>query len=181
MSVAIRPGTSADVPALAEFAARTFSEAFGADNNPKDMALHLARAFGTDQQGRELADSDITTLLAEVDGELAGFAQLRSGAPPECVTGHSPLELWRFYVAQAWHGQGVAQVLMRRVISEAHARGCRTLWLGVWERNERAKAFYRRTGFVDVGSHVFVVGTDRQTDRILALEIAAGADSPAAL
>jgi hypothetical protein len=41
------------------------------------------------------------------------------------------------------------------------------LWLGGWERNERAKAFYLKTGFKDVGSHLFMVGTDPQTDRIL--------------
>lgn len=35
------------------------------------------------------------------------------------------------------------------------------------ERNERAKAFYRKCGFADVGSQVFVLGTDAQTDRIM--------------
>ena len=55
---------------------------------------------------------------------------------------------------------------MRTVESEAHSRGGRTLWLGVWERNERAKAFYQKNGFTDVGSHVYMVGTDAQTDRI---------------
>jgi GNAT superfamily N-acetyltransferase len=40
-------------------------------------------------------------------------------------------------------------------------------WLGVWERNPRANAFYRKVGFTDVGSHVFMVGTDPQTDRIM--------------
>ena len=98
---------------------------------------------------------------------MAGYAQLRSGLAPTCVTGELPVELWRFYIAQAWHGRGVAQALMRRVESEAYRRGARTLWLGVWERNERAKAFYHKNGFSDVGSHVFMVGTDAQTDRIL--------------
>jgi GNAT superfamily N-acetyltransferase len=67
---------------------------------------------------------------------------------------------------QSWHGRGVAQALMQRVELEASRRGGRTLWLGVWEHNARAKAFYRKNGFVDVGSHVFMVGTDAQTDRI---------------
>jgi diamine N-acetyltransferase len=163
----IRAGAATDATALAELAAQTFRETFTADNRPEDIALHIAHAYGTSQQQSELVDPDIATLLVEVDGKMAGYAQLRSGLAPTCVTGEAPVELWRFYIAQAWHGRGVAQALMRRVESEAHRRGARTLWLGVWERNERAKVFYHKNGFNDVGSHVFMVGTDAQTDRIL--------------
>ena len=167
MSIMIRDGVATDATALAELAARTFRETFAAGNRPEDLARHLAHAYGTFQQQRELVDPDIATLLVEVDGQVAGYAQLRSGAPPACVTGEEPVELWRFYIAQPWQGRGVARALMQRVESEAYRRGGRTLWLGVWERNERAKAFYHKNGFMDVGSHVFMVGTDAQTDRIL--------------
>lgn len=166
MSIMIRIGAATDAAALAELAARTFRETFVADNRPEDMALHIANAYGTSQQHTELVDPNIATLLVEIDDQLAGYAQLRSGVPPNCVTGEKPIELWRFYIAQPWHGRGVAQTLMQRVESEAYERGARTLWLGVWERNERAKAFYHKNGFVDVGSHEFMVGTDAQTDRI---------------
>ena len=167
MGIMIRTGVATDATALADLAARTFRETFAADNRPEDMALHIAHAYGTSQQQRELVDPDVTTLLVEVDGQLAGYAQLRSGVAPACVIGEAPVELWRFYIAQPWHGRGVAQALMRRVASEAYRRGGRTLWLGVWERNERAKSFYHRNGFMDVGSHMFMVGTDAQTDRVL--------------
>jgi len=166
MSIMVRAGVATDATALAELAARTFRETFAADNRPEDMELHTAQAYGTSQQQLELIDPNIATLLVEVDGQMAGYAQLRSGLAPTCVTGEAPVELWRFYITQAWHGRGVAQALMQRVESEAYRRGRRTLWLGVWERNERAKAFYHKNGFTDVGSHVFMVGTDAQTDRI---------------
>ena len=130
------------------------------------MALHIAEAYGVSQQEKELLDPDITTLLIDVDGELAGFAQLRSGVTPACVPDDAPLELWRFYIAQPWQGRGAAQTLMLRVVEEATKRGAQTLWLGVWENNERAKAFYKKNGFKDAGSHVYMVGTDAQTDRI---------------
>ena len=168
MSVAIRTGAPGDAAALAEIAARTFRDTFAADNRPEDLALHIASSYGAAQQERELRDPAITTLLAEVDGVLAGFAQVREGPVPACVDGDAPVELWRFYVAHEWHGRGIAQSMMRAVEAEAARRGGRTLWLGVWERNERAKAFYTKSGFVDVGSHVFMVGTDPQTDRIMA-------------
>lgn len=180
MSIMIRSGGATDATALSELAARTFRETFAADNRAEDMALHLAHAYGTSQQQRELVDPNITTLLVEIDGQLAGYAQLRSGVAPECVTGESPVELWRFYIAQPWHGRGVAQALMRRVEFEAYRRGGRTLWLGVWERNARAKAFYHGSGFMDVGSHAFMVGTDAQTDRILVRHLPTGITNGAA-
>ena len=163
----IRRATPADAAALAELAARTFRETFGADNRPEDLAMHLATAYGPEQQGRELEDAAIATLVAEQEGALVAFAQLRRGHTPDCVTGPSPIELWRFYVAAAWHGRGLAQRLMARVFDAARDGGAATLWLGVWERNPRAIAYYRKEGFTDVGSHTFVVGTDAQVDRIL--------------
>ena len=163
----IRLATLDDAPALAELAARTFRDTFAADNRPEDLALHLASAYGVAQQSREVADPAIITLVTEEDGALVAFAQLRRGAPPASVRGSAPIELWRFYLAAEWHGRGLAQQLMGRVVDAAQQAGAATLWLGVWERNSRAMAFYRKCGFVDVGAHVFVVGTDPQTDRVM--------------
>jgi ribosomal protein S18 acetylase RimI-like enzyme len=167
VSIQIRSGVASDAAALAELAERTFRETFAADNKPDDLELYVSHAYGTAQQLCELTDPSIRTIVVEIEGSLAGYAQLRTGDAPDCVRGPSPIELMRFYVAQAWHGRGIAQDLMKRVEQVAHEREARTLWLGVWERNERAKAFYRKIGFRDVGSHVFVVGTDPQIDRIM--------------
>jgi ribosomal protein S18 acetylase RimI-like enzyme len=170
--IRIRTGTPADAPMLAELGARTFRDAFAADNRPEDMALYLGRTYGVAQQTAELTNAGIVTLVAQVDGCPAGFAQLRAGQPPGCVLGADPLEVWRFYVDRSWHGMGVAQALMAAVRREAVARGGRTLWLAVWERNERAKGFYRKCGFLDVGSQPFILGEDRQTDLVMVSDLA---------
>ena len=73
------------------------------------------------------------------------------GAAPECVIAERPIELWRFYVARAGHGRGIAQELMRRVQEEVALRGATAVWLGVWERNPRAIAFYGKSGFRERG------------------------------
>ena len=167
MDITIRHGVPADARLLADLAARTFRETFAIENRPEDMALHVGGAYGVSQQQAELANPGITTFLAEVDAQLTGYAQLRASAVPDCVMGATPLELWRFYVAVPWHGRGIAHALMKSVELEARAQKAHTLWLGVWERNERAKAFYRKCGFADVWSQVFVLGADAQTDRIM--------------
>ncbi|MGH9173675.1 MAG: GNAT family N-acetyltransferase [Vicinamibacterales bacterium] len=163
----IRRGEAADASALAALAERTFRETFAGDNTPADMAAHCAASYSTAIQGRELADTGMDTLVCvDSDGQLIAFAQLRPGAPPP-VTGPSPIELWRFYVDRPHHGRGVAQRLMAEVVNTARARAALTLWLGVWERNLRAQAFYRKAGFSDVGAHEFRVGSDVQTDRLM--------------
>jgi len=167
LAVNIRPASVNDAEVLAELARRTFHDTFAATNDPTDMALYLARAYGIDQQTRELNDRDITTLIVEADGEAIGYAQLRKGHVPDCVTGPEPIELWRFYLGREWHGRGIARPLMDRVRAVAADRGAKTLWLGVWERNDRARAFYAKCGFADVGEHIFLFGTDPQTDLVM--------------
>lgn len=158
-----------EATALARFAERTFREAFAADNRPEDMDAYCATAFTPEVMRSLLVDPSMTTLVTVTDdGELAAYAQLRPQAPDHDPDMPAPLELWRFYVDQVHHGRGMAQHLMHAVLDASHARGAATLWLGVWEHNTRAQAFYRKFGFVVVGSHTFVLGTDAQTDHVMA-------------
>jgi len=164
----IRRAVPDDAVAFAEFGARTFFETFGADNTEEDMRLHVASAWSPDLQRAEILDSSIDTLLARDErGNLAAFAQLQAAHGPAGVSAVSPIELKRFYVDTPWQGRGLAAVLMHAVIEQALDRGGRELWLGVWERNERAQAFYRKHGFRRVGTQTFVVGTDPQTDHVM--------------
>lgn len=164
----IRRATDQDADRLAELARRTFIETFGPDNTADDMAIHVARSFSPEIQLGEIRDARMITLLAEVGSIAAGFAQVHQGPPPACVTGNAPVEVRRFYVDSPFHGRGIAQALMRAVEQTARSLGGRTLWLGVWERNPRAIAFYGKCGFVDVGQHAFIFGTEEQTDRVMA-------------
>ena len=164
----IRAAADDDASRLAEFARRTFVETFGPDNTADDMALHVAKSFGSDIQQSEIRDPAMATLVAELGSTMVGFAQVLEGAAPACVTGDAPIELRRFYVDRPFHGRGIARALMDAVDGVARTLGGRTLWLGVWERNPRAIAFYTKCGFVDVGAHAFVFGTEEQTDRVMA-------------
>jgi ribosomal protein S18 acetylase RimI-like enzyme len=168
VAVAFRPATPADAEALAGFGARTFFETFAADNTPEDMRLFLESTWHPDLQRVEILDAALDTLLAcDERGVIAGFAQVRAAQPPAGIAARNPVELKRFYVDKPWHGRGVASQLMDAVMNQTRARDAHELWLGVWERNERAQAFYRKCGFEPVGTQVFVVGTDAQTDRVM--------------
>lgn len=173
-----RKADPADAATLAAFAEATFRATFGADNSAEDMELHCRTSYGVARQAAEIADPAWCTLLSEHEGRLVGFAQLRFGAAPAGVDAARPGELHRLYVDAAWHGRGVAGALMAACHDELERRAADAVWLGVWERNPRAIAFYRRSGFVEVGEHVFQLGSDPQRDVIMAktLEPAVGAD-----
>ncbi|HEU5136150.1 MAG TPA: GNAT family N-acetyltransferase [Steroidobacteraceae bacterium] len=165
--VQVRRATVADAEALAQIGARTFFDAFAADNTPEDMRLFLAKTWRPDLQRAEILDDTLDTLLACVDDRLAGFAQVRAAQPPPGIAARNPVELKRFYVDKPWQGRGVAHQLMEAVETQTRAREAHELWLGVWERNERAQAFYRKCGFRKVGTQIFVVGNDPQTDHVM--------------
>jgi diamine N-acetyltransferase len=160
----IRRAALADAPELAEIAARTFEETFGTSNSPENLQAHLRSCYGVAQQSAEIADPDVITLLAYRIEELIGFAQVRRKPAPSCVVAERPIELHRFYLARSAHGAGAAALLMLAARAAARELGGQHLWLGVWERNPRAVAFYVKSGFTKVGSHDFIVGNDRQTD-----------------
>jgi diamine N-acetyltransferase len=162
-----------DAAMLAEFAARTFRESFAADNTREDMQAHLAASFSEERQRAEIADPNLNTLIVHDDtGRWMAFAQLRVGKLAAGVPSERSIEIWRFYVDKPWHGRGIATLLMDAVKERARWHGATNLWLGVWERNARAQAFYRKHGFEKVGSQVFVVGSDPQTDHVMSCKLA---------
>ena len=167
VEVTIRRAISDDAALLAELGARTFEQTFAADNTSEDMASYLALHFSVAQQTAELAHPASTFLIAEVDGQTAGYAKLRAGDPPKDIEGAIPIELVRLYVSQEWLGRGVGEVLMRACLDESRSAGYETLWLGVWERNARAQAFYRKWNFRAVGEHIFQLGADMQRDILM--------------
>lgn len=176
-AVTIRRAGPDDAAPLATLAERTFRDAFAIHNSTEDMDAHCARCFGTGIQSKEIADPRLITLVAESDGHMAGYSQLQPSLPNDCVTGDRPAELKRLYVASAWHGRGVAHELMRFVFSAVAGVQGDCVWLGVWEHNSRAIAFYRKFGFRIVGSHDFMLGRDLQRDLIMVAPVQPGESS----
>jgi diamine N-acetyltransferase len=172
----IRRAEPADAAAIADFATRVFTDTYGASNTADDLAVYLTASYGARQQAEEIANPDIITLVAEEDGCLAAFAQVRRQPLPEGIDEDVGIEIWRFYVERSWHGRGLAQSLMASALDAARelaaGKASRKVWLGVWERNPRAIAFYEKCGFRDAGPKSFLFGRELQNDRVLIAEIA---------
>lgn len=168
----IRRAVPADADDLAALGRRTFGETFAEGNDPDDLAAYLDASFTVAVQHAELIDSGVITLVVESDSSLLGYAQVRRLDPPAEVTGPAPIQLRRFYLAKSSQGLGLGRRLLEAALASARELGGETLWLTVWERNERAIAFYERSGFRAVGTTTFVVGTDVQTDLLMAIALA---------
>jgi len=163
----IRRGTPGDAAALGAFAARAFIESYGPLNAPADVELHVARTYGAEQQAAELRNPGLDCLLAVEDGAIVGYALLAAGSAHPAIDVPAPCEVRRFYVDGHRHGRGVAAALMAAAVATARAAGCSAIWLTTWEHSLRARAFYAKSGFEDVGTATFQLGSSPQTDRLL--------------
>jgi len=183
--VRIRRAEEHDALALSILAEETFRAAFADLNTAENMRLHCAATYSQALQLAEIRDSSRETWVAEVEGRLVAYVQLRFDAPSPMIPGERPIEIQRFYVNASHHGAGLAHQLMAEVRKRADAAGSAVLWLGVWERNAKALAFYRKWGFEVVGEHTFKVGEDPQRDLLMRRDLQliaptqAGATPPA--
>ena len=190
MSIRVRHATSGEASAVAALATDLFRQGYAETHPEPELSLYVSRAFSADALERDLTDSRATVLVAEETekGTLVGYALLRegslprSGTPPIAVAteGDGPqnsIEIARFYVDRKWHGSGVAQGLMTACISEAIRRDSDVVWLQAWQKAARPLAFYKKSGFIVVGTTTFEFGSRVDDDFILArgqLKAAAG-------
>lgn len=163
----IRKASRNDAKAVSEIAEATFKATFGAVNTAEHMELHCKTNYAERIQAAEISDPRMVTLVGEEKGHIIGYAQIRWESAPSCVSANNPGEIQRLYVVKNWHGKGVARELMNACINEIKQFGSDAAWLGVWEHNPRAIAFYKKFGFVEVGDHIFPLGGDPQRDIIM--------------
>lgn len=170
--ILLRPATREDAAILADLGVRTFRETFEAITSASDMDAFLAQAYGEAIQAAELADPARPARILEIDGVPSGFLQLRLGHREPGVPGGRPVELQRIYLLRTAQGGGRGALLMDEALRIAQAWGADVLWLGVWENNHKALAFYARHGFHEVGEHIFRIGDQVDRDLILAKDLA---------
>ncbi|MBV6496406.1 MAG: GNAT family N-acetyltransferase [Acidobacteria bacterium ACB1] len=167
--ITTRIAIPADATLLTDLAYTTFWDAFAhhPKNAPDDLAHYMRQAFNVEQITEELSDERNIFLIASVDEKPAGYAKLIVGRTETGITATRPIELSRLYSHQEYLGKGVGQNLMDSCFERARRHDHDVMWLGVWEYNPRAIAFYEKNGFHAVGKHIFQLGSDAQTDLLM--------------
>ena len=160
-----------DLHELRELSISTFYETFSPMNTPEDMENYLATSFDEAKFRRELSDSNTEFFFVYSGEELAGYMKLNEAPSQSDVNDKASLEIERIYVLSKYQGEGLGALLMDKAISTARERDKEYIWLGVWEKNEKALAFYKKHGFHKIGEHSFVIGSDIQTDHLMRLDL----------
>ena len=169
--VAYRDGAPADAELMAKLGAVTFTETFGHLYSPENLAAFLLNHEPAKWQS-ELADPAFAVRIAEDAGQPAGYCKVGPPSLPFEVTAPT-LELRQLYVLKPWHGTGIAAAFMDWALAEARRRGAEEMFLSVFVDNHRARRFYARYGFAEVGRYDFMVGNHVDHDLILRLDLSA--------
>nr|WP_318540630.1 GNAT family N-acetyltransferase [Terribacillus saccharophilus] len=166
-SITIRKCNIDDLQILQEVSIETFSDTFKDQNSPKNMAAYLEKAYTSKKLENELSNASSQFFFIYLNEELAGYLKVNTGDAQSEEMDDDSLEIERIYVRSKYQKQGLGKYLMNKAIEIATEWNMKAIWLGVWEKNQNAIAFYSKNGFVKTGAHSFYMGDEEQIDFIL--------------
>jgi ribosomal protein S18 acetylase RimI-like enzyme len=166
-SINIRVATADDAKLIVEISRRTFYDAFASFNTKENMDKFMQNDFSNARLTAQLNEPGNIFLLADYENETVGYVRmLESYNPPE-LGNIEAIEIARIYSEQKTIGKGIGSALMQKCIDVAVEKNKKIIWLGVWEHNINAIAFYKKWGFEKFGEHIFMLGDDAQTDILM--------------
>lgn len=169
--IIVREVITADVETLQKIGRQTFFETFAEANSKENMDKYLEEGFSKEKLISELEDENTEFYFATLNNEVIGYLKLNFGDSQTELKNDKALEIERIYVLKEFHGKKVGQILYEKAIKVARDKKSEFVWLGVWEKNERAISFYKKNGFVEFDKHIFTLGNDQQTDIMMKLEL----------
>ncbi|WP_342431780.1 GNAT family N-acetyltransferase [Neobacillus sp. FSL H8-0543] len=167
MNIKIKKCTLVDSPKLQEISYETFNETFKHQNSPENMNAYLERAFNLKQLEKELSNSSSQFFFVYFNNEVAGYLKVNSNDAQSEEMDDESLEIERIYIKSKFHKHGLGKYLLNKALEIAMESNKKKIWLGVWEKNENALAFYKKMGFVQTGAHSFYMGDEEQMDLIM--------------
>ncbi len=156
---------------LQQLSIDTFNDTYAVYNTPENMRLYIDANYSDVCLLSELADINVQYFLAYTNDGLAGYIKLRTIDEPHELKGRRHIEIERIYVLSALKGMKIGQQLIEYAIDIATQQQYEVIWLGVWDENKNAQAFYIKQGFTIFGEHPFVLGTEPQRDWLMKKEL----------
>ncbi|NTU27176.1 GNAT family N-acetyltransferase [Bacillus tequilensis] len=168
MTINIKKCSREDAKILQEISVETFNDTFKDQNSPGNMKVYLESAFNSNQLEKELSNMYSQFFLVYFHHDIAGYLKINTNDAQSEKMGDDSLEIERIYVKSHFQKHGLGKYLLNKAIEIAMERKKKKIWLGVWEKNENAIAFYKKMGFVQISAHSFYMGEEEQTDFIMA-------------
>jgi len=170
-TIKITKVTANEIHLLQAIGRQTFAETFAEHNTADNLQLYLENNLSLDKLKDEFHDPNSEFYFALVDKKIVGYLKINHGQAQTELKDRSSLEIERIYVIKDLHGKKVGQALYQHAIEIARQVKANYVWLGVWEKNERAINFYKKNGFVEFDKHIFKLGHDEQTDIMMRLNL----------
>lgn len=167
MTLVIREATIADARLIADISHQTFYETFAMHNSRENMDKFLNQQFTKGKLIMEVGARENIFLLAYDNDDIAGYVKIRDERVPLSMGNVSALEIARIYAMSDKIGKGVGSFLMQSCIDIAKQKSKGWVWLGVWEKNQRAIEFYTKWGFEKFDETDFLLGDDLQKDWLM--------------
>ncbi|HQZ96148.1 MAG TPA: GNAT family N-acetyltransferase [Pyrinomonadaceae bacterium] len=156
--ITIRTAAEGDAVLISVLASTTFYEAYFEQDEPGDLAGYIHDSFEIAVLEAEIADPASRFYIVLRNGKAVGYAKLITGSTHASITSPDPVELKRIYLLERVWGTGLGEILLEHCIKTAKELGAGSIWLGVWEENQRGQSFYKKHGFVQTGTLEFPYG-----------------------
>jgi ribosomal protein S18 acetylase RimI-like enzyme len=167
MTINIKKCTLEDLHTLQEISYETFNDTFKHQNSPENMNAYLERVFNLKQLEKELSNVSSEFFFVYFKNEVAGYLKLNTNDAQSEEMDDESLEIERIYIRNKFQKHGLGKYLINKTMEIAIERNKKKIWLGVWEKNDNAIAFYKKMGFVKTGTHSFYMGDEEQMDFIM--------------
>ncbi|MBW8325979.1 MAG: GNAT family N-acetyltransferase [Prolixibacteraceae bacterium] len=167
----IKQVTQNDIDQLQKIGRQTFSETFSSVNTEENMTKYLDEYFSVEKLTAEFNNKSSEFYFATIGKNVIGYLKLNFGQAQTELQDGNALEIERIYVLKEFHGKGVGQLLYDKALQIARQKNVDYVWLGVWEENRRAINFYTKNGFVEFDKHIFKLGNEEQTDKMMKLSL----------
>ena len=171
MSIYLQKITKNNVQDLQEVSIQTFTETFKDNNSEKSLNDYLNTAYELTKLEKELENPHSEFYFAYFNNELAGYLKININDAQSEKMGENALEVERIYIKKSFKRRGIGRHLIETAEQLAKKYQKNLMWLGVWEYNPKAIAFYETLGFKVIGAHSFFMGEEEQTDLIMSKQL----------
>jgi len=171
MNLHLAKCTYTDLDRIISLSKETFIDAFEKQNNPDDFKAYMEKAFSRKQILKELANPHMSFYLVYSEDEPIGYFKLNENEAQGDVKDKDSIELERIYVKSTFQGNKIGRFMLDHIERIATNKNKSYLWLGVWKKNNKAIRFYEKNGFMKFGEHPYYIGSDKQMDWLMKLNL----------
>jgi len=163
--------TTTDAELIVSLARRTFIDTYSELGIRNNMGRYMEEYFNVEKVSEELAREDLHFYIARLQDQPVGFTKLRNDRMPRGIADKRCLEIERIYILKEFQGNSGGKELMNVIKKMARESRYQVIWLQIWQKNEKAVQFYRKSGFVVYETTVFNFYDELHDDFLLRYDL----------